>query len=146
MKSFDFIQKSLESVKDVQKSLASANKEYTSISQVLKDMQRKSMMKAGYSEVFAQLGLPTDGSVVPAQLFGSLDEAQWGKTVTTKNTTKWVGLWGWSLVKNEDGTQAYEEDGKTKKREAKLRKVTSWTPSKVVKLVAQRNALRNQEA
>ena len=146
MKNFDFIQSANESIKVVANNLREANREYTSISQVLKDIQRKPLMKLGYAKVFASLGLRTDGKVKPANFFNALQPEQW-KTVTTgkgenKKEEKKVGLWGWSQKKDSEGKKVFEEDGVTPVMEPVLRTISAWTPNKVFKVIAQANALK----
>lgn len=130
MTNFDFIGRSEKVLKGVADSLRGGNKEYTSISRVLKDIQRKEMLKAGYGEVFAAVGLEA-GGVKPADFFAALHKEMWG---VDKKGNKFVGLWGWKVV-------ARDKDGKPTKKEAVLRKVTSWSPNKFFKVVAQSQEL-----
>lgn len=113
-------------IKEVADSLRSANKEFTSISAVLRTIQRKDMLKAGYAVVFEKLGLVA-GKVTPADFFDALHADMWG---VDKKGNKFVGLWG------------YKKEG-DKKVEV-LRKVTQWTPTKFFKVFAQSQELKNK--
>lgn len=141
MTNFDFIASASESIKNVSASLRSANKEYTSLSSVLKDIQRSAYLRAGYADVFRALGYE-GGKVTPKDFFAATEPEQWGTTeYKNKENEKWLGIWGWAQVKDETGKPVMMPDGKTPKTEPKLRKVTSWTPTKLFKVLAQANAL-----
>jgi len=130
MTKFDFIANANEVIKSVSKELRNGNKEYTSISRVLKDIQRKDMLKSGYAAVFEALGLE-GGKVTPADFFAAVPEQMHGQD---KKGADYVGLWGWKVVERD-------KDGKATKKEAVLRKVSSWTPNKLFKVLAQSQQL-----
>jgi hypothetical protein len=130
MKNFNFIESANEIIKGVSKDLRSGNKEYTSISRVLKDIQRKDMLKSGYAAVFEAVGLE-GGKVTPADFFAAVPECMHG---TDKKGADFVGLWGWKVVERD-------ANGKAVDKEAVLRKVTSWTPNKLFKVLAQAQEL-----
>ena len=130
MTNFDFIAASENVLKGVAANLRSGNKEYTSISRVLKDIQRKDMLKSGYGEVFAALNL-TAGKIAPADFFAAVPTGMHG---TDKKGNDFVGIWGWKTIEKD-------KDGKVTKREAVLRKVTAWTPNKLFKVWAQAQEL-----
>lgn len=132
MTNFNFISASENVLKSVAPNLRSGNKEYTSISRVLKDIQRKDMLKAGYGEVFAAVGLGDKvGSITPAEFFEAVHKDMHG---TDKKGNDFVGIWGWKVTERD-------KDGKATKREAVLRKVTAWTPNKLFKVLAQSQEL-----
>lgn len=109
-------------IKSVASALRTADREYKSISSVLKDIQRTQYLKAGYRDVFAAVGIDVDAcKLVPADFFARLHATQWG---TDKKGEKYVGVWG--MKKQDDGTKA-----------PVLRKVTAWTPRKVFMVLAQ---------
>lgn len=109
-------------MKSVRTELRNANKEYTSISSVLKDIQRKQYLKAGYAEVFAAVGIDSNvKTITPKEFFEKVHISLHGED---KKGNDYVGIWG--VKKNEDGTT-----------EPVLRKVTSWTPRKVFIVLAQ---------
>lgn len=91
MKNFDFIESANVVLKNVGTDLRGGNKEYTSISRVLKDIQRKDMLKAGYGKVFEAVGLEA-GSITPADFFAAVPEGMHG---TDKKGNDFVGIWGW---------------------------------------------------
>ena len=130
MKNFEFIAEAKNVLKGVAANLRSGNKEYTSISRVLKDIQLKDMLKAGYAEVFAVLGLEA-GKVTPADFFAAIPEGMHGKD---KKGEDFVGLWGWKVLERD-------AEGKATKQEAVLRKVTAWTPNKLFAVLAQAQEL-----
>ena len=130
MKNFDFIESANVVLKGVATELRGGNKEYTSISRVLKDIQRKDMLKAGYCKVFEAVGLKA-GSVTPADFFAAVPECMHG---TDKKGNDFVGVWGWKVVEKD-------AEGKATKKEAVLRKVTAWTPNKLFKVLAQSQQL-----
>lgn len=110
-------------IKSVAANLRDANKEYTSISRVLKDIQRKDMLKAGYSAVFEAVGL-VGGNVTPKEFFDAIPESMHG---TDKKGNGFVGVWG------------MKKEGEEKV--PVLRKVTAWTPTKLFKVLAQAQVL-----
>ena len=111
-------------IKSVNKNLAAANREYTSISSVLKDMQRSQYLKAGFAEVFAAVGIDvmSGAKLTPAEFFASIHASLHG---TDKKGNDFVGIWG--VQKNKETGEAVPV----------LRKVTSWTPRKVFMVLAQ---------
>lgn len=125
MKNFDFIAAANESLKNVNKSLRSANKEYSSISRVLKDIQRVDMLRAGYGEVFAAVGVSE--KIAPKDVFALVPANMW---VTDKKGEKIVGLWGYKKGENGENVPV-------------LRKVTAWTPNKLFKVLAQAKAMNS---
>lgn len=136
-----------ESMKAVRTDLRSANKEYTSISRVLKDIQRREMMKAGYGNVFAALKLqPENGksTVEPAAFFKALVPEMWGQTYNKAGEAvgeKWVGCWGIAAKKDKSGNKVLDAAGNVV-TEPVLRKITAWTPTKLFKVWAQSEAFR----
>ena len=130
MKNFDFIESANVVLKNVGSDLRGGNKEYTSISRVLKDIQRKDMLKAGYGRVFEAVGLEA-GGITPADFFAAVPEGMHG---TDKKGNDFVGIWGWKVVERD-------KEGKATKKEAVLRKVTAWTPNKLFKVLAQSQEL-----
>lgn len=130
MTNFNFIESANTVLKNVGADLRGGNKEYTSISRVLKDIQRKDMLKAGYGKVFEAVGLVA-GGVTPADFFAAVPAGMHG---TDKKGNDFVGIWGWKVTKKDD-------EGKVVEREAVLRKVTSWTPNKLFKVLAQSQEL-----
>lgn len=127
---FEFINVANNVLKSVATELRSGNKEYTSISRILKDIQRKDMLKAGYGKVFEAVGLEA-GSITPADFFAAVPKTMHG---TDKKGNDFVGIWGWKVVEKD-------AEGKATKREAVLRKITSWTPNKLFKVLAQAQEL-----
>lgn len=130
MKTFDFIENANVVLKNVASELRGGNREYTSISRVLKDIQRKDMLKAGYGKVFEAVGLEA-GGITPAEFFAAVPEGMHG---TDKKGNDFVGIWGWKVVERD-------KEGKAVKKEAVLRKVTAWTPNKLFKVLAQSQEL-----
>lgn len=137
-----------ELLKKVNTDLRSANKEYTSISRVLKDIQRADMLKAGYMAVFTGLGFdPKIEKVDPATFFASLEPEQWGQTYNKagdKVGEPWVGVWGVAKVKDAEGNYVKEVVNGVEviKTEPKLRKVTAWSPTKFFKVYSQALAIK----
>ncbi len=125
MTNFNFIESANVVLKNVASDLRGGNKEYTSISRVLKDIQRKDMLKAGYGKVFEAVGLEA-GSITPAEFFAAVHKDMHG---TDKKGNDFVGIWG---------TKMNKETGLT---EPVLRKVTAWTPNKLFKVLAQSQEL-----
>lgn len=122
MKTQNIIDNANNIIKGVAASLRSADKEYRTISSVLKDIQRSALLKAGYKDVFAAVGINVDEQkLTPSDFFARLHASQWD---TDKKGEKFVGVWGYK--KAEDGT-----------KQPVLRKVTSWTPRKVFVVLAQ---------
>ena len=132
MKNFDFIESANVVLKNVGSDLRSGNKEYTSISRVLKDIQRKDMLKSGYCTVFIAVGLGDKvGNITPADFFAAVPASMHGKD---KKGNDFVGIWGWKVVERD-------KEGKATKKEAVLRKVTAWTPNKLFRVLAQSQEL-----
>lgn len=130
MTNFNFIEVANTVIKNVGADLRGGNKEYTSISRVLKDIQRKEMLKAGYGKVFEAVGMEA-GAVTPKEFFAAVPASMHG---TDKKGNDFVGIWGWKVL-------ARDAEGKPTKREAVLRKVTSWSPNKLFKVLAQAQEL-----
>lgn len=143
MKKYDFIESANQVVKNVSKSLRDGNREYTSLSRVLKDIQRSDLLKAGYQEAFAGLGYTVDAKaqISPKQFMEAMCDEQFGVTVTKEGEQEWLGIWGWAHKKDEGGNKLYEADGLTPVMEPKLRKVSAWTPTKIFKCLAQAQAI-----
>lgn len=127
---YEFINVANNVLKSVATELRSGNKEYTSISRILKYIQRKDMLKAGYGKVFEAVGLEA-GSITPADFFAAVPKTMHG---TDKKGNDFVGIWGWKVVEKD-------AEGKATKKEAVLRKITSWTPNKLFKVLAQAQEL-----
>lgn len=130
MTNFSFIEVANAVLKNVGADLRGGNKEYTSISRVLKDIQRKDMLKAGYGKVFEAVGMEA-GKITPKEFFAAVPEGMHG---TDKKGNDFVGIWGWKVTKRD-------KDGKAVEKEAVLRKVTSWSPNKLFKVLAQAQEL-----
>ena len=130
MTNYNFIESANVVLKNVASELRGGNKEYTSISRVLKDIQRKDMLKAGYGKVFEAVGLEA-GGITPAEFFAAVPAGMHG---TDKKGNDFVGIWGWKVVERD-------KEGKAVKKEAVLRKVTAWTPNKLFKVLAQSQEL-----
>ena len=133
MKNFNFIESANVVLKNVGADLRGGNKEYTSISRVLKDIQRKDMLKAGYGKVFEAVGMEA-GKVTPKEFFAAIPKGMHG---TDKKGEDFVGVWGWKVTKRD-------KEGKAVEKEAVLRKVTSWTPNKLFKVLAQSQELNRK--
>ena len=109
-------------IKVAGKELRNADKESRSISSVLKDMQRREFLKAGYAAVFDAIGIDAyAGKITPADFFSRVHSSLHG---TDKKGQDYVGLWG--MKKQEDGSSV-----------PVLRKITAWTPRKVFMVLAQ---------
>lgn len=130
MTNFNFIEVANAVLKNVGADLRGGNKEYTSISRVLKDIQRKDMLKAGYGKVFEAVGMEA-GNVTPKEFFAAVPQSMHG---TDKKGNDYVGIWGWKVLKRD-------AEGKPTEKEAVLRKVTSWSPNKLFKVLAQAQEL-----
>lgn len=130
MTNFNFIEVANAVLKNVGADLRGGNKEYTSISRVLKDIQRKDMLKAGYGSVFEAVGMEA-GKITPKDFFAAVPAGMHG---TDKKGNDFVGIWGWKVTKRD-------KDGKAVEKEAVLRKVTSWSPNKLFKVLAQSQEL-----
>ena len=130
-------------IKNVSNNLRDGNKEFTSISSVLKFMQQKQFMKY-YSDVFVACGVPVGAKITPKQFFDVTVDEQWGQTLNKKGEVvgeAWVGIWGKRQVVI-DGVKQFEDDGVTPIVEDVLRKVTAWTPTKVFRVLAQAQAFK----
>ena len=130
MTNFNFIEVANAVLKNVGADLRGGNKEYTSISRVLKDIQRRDMLKAGYGKVFEAVGMEA-GKITPKEFFAAVPAGMHG---TDKKGNDFVGIWGWKVTKRD-------KDGKAVEKEAVLRKVTSWSPNKLFKVLAQAQEL-----
>lgn len=133
MEKKNIIESANQVLNSISKSMKAAGKEYKSISCVLKDIQRRNLMAAGYSECFAAVGLATDGKVTPAQIFALTEAAGLFVPVTKgkgadKKTENVAAIWV---------ERTNKETGETT---VKLQKVTSWTDKKLFTLIAQAKA------
>lgn len=102
------------------KGLKAANKEFNSITSVLKFMQTAEMMNAGYKDSFEAFGIFKTLTV--PMFFASVP-------VENRNDKGEVGLWGTKSVKDAQGNVIGEEPV--------LRVVKSWTPTKVFDVLSQ---------
>ena len=127
---YEFINVANNVLKSVATEVRSGNKEYTNISRILKDIQRKDMLKSGYGKVFEAVGLEA-GSITPADFFAAVPKTMHGQD---KKGADYVGIWGWKTLERD-------AEGKATKREAVLRQITSWTPNKLFKVLAQAQEL-----
>lgn len=134
MKNYAFIENANAMLKTVAADLRDGNKEYSSISRVLKDMQSKECLKAGYAKVFEALGLE-GGKVTPPVFLAAVCDELKGED---KKGNEFVGLWGWKIDERD-------EEGKVIKKSPVLRKVTAWSPNKVFKVIAQSIKLQSEE-
>ena len=146
MKTLEILATATESLKAVRNDLRDGNKEYTSISRVLKDIQRKDMMKAGYGQVFEAIRLTADdedGKVTPKSFFDRLAPEMWGRTTNKAGVVSdpWVGIWGTAAKKDAEGNKVLDAEGNVV-TEPVLRKVTAWTPTKLFKVWAQSQAFK----
>lgn len=110
--------------------LRAGDKEYKSLSQVLKDIQRRNLMTAGYKACFEAVGLPTDGSVTPSQIFNAaFDAGLYVEVSKGKGSDKKTEKVAAVIVErtNKD----------TGEKENKLQKVSSWTARKLFTMIAQ---------
>lgn len=134
-KNVNFIENANVVIKSVAAELRNANKEYTSLSAVLREMKRKDMLKAGYQTVLAAVGVADANTLTPAFLREQCQEEQLVDYTNkkTKQVEKVMAIQGYKLA----------DDGKT--RIVVWRRVTSWTPRKVVLILAQSQAIRNAQ-
>ena len=123
----------VSNLKDARKNLREANMEYTSLSQVLKDITRKAIWNSGYAEAFALIHVSIE-TLTPAKFRSAINEAMLYTNEKTGKTV--IGMWGTKVVKNKDGEVVKNADG-TPKKEAVLRPVASWTPTKIWTVLAQ---------
>ena len=149
MKTVMIIASANEVLKTVSKNLREGNREYTSLSRVLKDIQRSELLKAGYGVVFDTLKI--DRKITPKAFLEALEPEMWGQTYNKageKVGEKWVGLWGLAKVKDAQGNIVYDETPtgeKVARTEPVLRKVTAWTPNKLFKVYSQSQAAKAQK-
>lgn len=113
-------------LKDILKALRAADKERNSLSQVLVDIRR--LWNKGYDKAFAVVGI-TDSNPKefnPTRIKRAISEKCLVKDKTGKDQ---IGLWGYRSIKNDKG----EVVGK----ESVQRVVRSWSPSKLLRVLAQ---------
>lgn len=116
----------------VRADVRTANKEFNSLSSVLRVMTRADMLKAGYKAAFLAVGVTDPKALTPKALTEMCAPEQF-VAVTNKRTGKEeqvMAVQGWKT----------SDDGKTKV--PVWRKITSWTPTKVLTLMAQSVALK----
>ena len=128
-----FIDAANDMLANVSKDLRKANKEHFSISHVLKDMQRNDELKNGYGNVFKALNWDINKKLDAKTFFSLLDDSQY---YMDKKGNKCYGIWGYKYEKDNNGNVI----STTKV----LRKVTSWSPNKVFKMMAQSIAIKTE--
>ena len=113
-------------LKDILKSLRAADKERNSLSQVLVDIRR--LWNKGYGNAFAVVGITDKDPKVfnPARIKNAICDKCLVKDKTGKQQ---IGLWGYRSVKNDKGEVI--------DREAVCRVVHSWSPAKLLRVLAQ---------
>ena len=114
------------------------NKEYYSLSKLLRDAQQKSRMERT-APIFAAIGLPINGKVSPSYVLDSLSWEQW---IEDKQGNACVCLWNRVQAKDKDGNKLFEQDGVTPVMVDHCSRINegTWTLNKLVKLISQRNA------
>lgn len=131
-------------LKSVAQNLRDGNREFNSLSSVLKEMQKKCFMKY-YAPCFEAVGMEASGQLTPAMIFAVLSPEQQGVTRNKKGEQvgdAWYGIWGVQQKKDAQGRKMFEADGKTPIVENVLRKVSSWSPNKLFKILAQAQAIK----
>lgn len=130
-------------MKNVAKVLRDANREFTSLSSVLRFMQDATNapeMAHNYLQMLAELGIPTEETVTPRVIMDSLDESQFVEVTTgrgkDKRTQKMAGIWSNVQKRDEEGNKIFDETG-APVLEQVCRPVKSWTPTKLARLLAQ---------
>lgn len=118
---------------------SSANKHYTSLSHVLKQIKTESLWNAGFSKAFAVMGVTSPMDLTPA-LFRDLAPEMFK---ADKDGKLMLALWGMSTQKDDDGNPTFDEKGKVIKIPVQ-RIVKAWTPNKVLQLLAQSAVFRAQ--
>lgn len=123
--------------KKYQSNKSAGNKVYSSLSRVLKDMQRDKELKAGYAECFKALNMPFDGTITMADFKEAVQPEQ-EVTINKgkKNEEIVTGIWGTTQKKDKDGNKMFEADGTTPIMIEVCRPVRSWTPNKVLEVLA----------
>ena len=135
----EVINNSKQVMKGTAKARASANKEYASLSNVLKQIKEKKMWSAGFGEAFAGVGITDAKDLTPA-LFRSLAPEVCAKD---KKGKKQLAIWGMAVVKDADGMPALDAEGAIVYTPVQ-RIVKAWTPNKVLQILAQSAAFRAQ--
>lgn len=135
------VMKSKNALKYTAKARAAANKHYNSLSHVLKDIKTKSLWNAGFAETFAVYDIMNPHVLTP-ELLLNLAAPEMFKA--DKRGKLKLALWGMSAQKDANGNPALDEKGKVIKVPVP-RIVKVWTPNKVLLLLAQSAAFRNQK-
>lgn len=113
------------------------NKEYYSLSKLLRDAQEKKRMELT-APIFAQLGLPVDGKVKPSYI---LDSLTWQQFAEDKNGEAVPVIWS-HVQKRDKGEPVFAEDGVTPVMVDRASRIKegSWTMNKLALLISQRNS------
>jgi len=129
----------IESGKNVMKATSKvrshANKEFYSLSAVIKQIRTKTMWEAGYKEAFAAIGINSASDLTPVMLKKAAPELV-GKT---QKGESFIGIWGLTAQKDEKGNTIMDENGNTIMAPI-LRRVSSWSPNKLLQILAQSQA------
>lgn len=133
------ITKSAEILSVVRSDMKEANREYTSISRVLKDIQRSDLMRKGFAACFEAVGIEKGHKVEPAEFFAAVPVENWVEA--RKGREAMVGIWGLTTKKDEQGNVVKDAEGNEVKVPV-LRAVSSWTPRKVFLVLAQAKVAR----
>ena len=126
------IEKANEILAPVSKNIREANKEHFSISRVLKDMQREAEMNKGYKVAFEAVGYDTTKALTASIFFGLMPESMYKMDKKGKN--KRYGVYGYKIEKDEKGNEI--------SRTPIVKTISSWSPSKVLKMLAQAKAIK----
>lgn len=118
---------------------SSANRHYSSLSNVLKQIKKDPLWNAGFSDAFAVMGIKEPMTLTPALLRTLAPEM----FKADKDGKLMLALWGMSTQKDDDGNPTFDEKDKVIKIPVQ-RIVKAWTPNKVLQLLAQSAAFRAQ--
>ena len=127
-----------EAMKSSRKERSEFNKEFYSLSKLLRYSQYKEHMKVT-APVFEKIGLATNGKVSPTEILASLTDEQF---VTTKKGDRLPVIWSQSQATDKDGNKIFEADGTTPVLVDAYTYIREggWTMNKLCKLIEQRNS------
>ena len=124
-------------MKSTSKARAAANKEYASLSNVLKQIKAKTLWGKGFAEAFAAVGITDKDALTPA-MFRELAPEVCAKDRKGK---KQLAVWGMTALKDSEGEIVCDEEDNPILVPVQ-RIVKAWTPNKVLQILAQSAAFR----
>ena len=122
--------------KSTSKNRSEANKEFYSLSAVIRQIKTKTMWESGFGAAFASVGITNPNQLTPAILRNVSPEM----CEKDKKGASYIGSWGYTAKKDEEGNKVLDKKGNPVMIPT-LRRISSWSPNKLLQVLAQNAAI-----